>query len=91
MRSVGQALSAMGAPDPRLIQQIKIDICLCFQYHAYYKADPPPKRVKSTPIQVLRNIAGIPVETNNPYIQVTCNMIILNLFFLVHPRRYTGT
>ena len=35
--SIGQALYIVGSPDPRLTQQVNIDIHLQFQYCAYYK------------------------------------------------------
>ena len=55
--SIGQAISAMGVPYSCLTQQGKIYVRLRFQYCAYSRAGPPPKRVKPVPIQVLRHIA----------------------------------
>ena len=69
--SIGQALAAMGSPDPRLTQQGNINLHLRFQYCAYSKADPRPKWVKPIPIQVLRHISGITVAIKKPRIQAT--------------------
>ena len=91
VRSMFRLLAVMGDPDPRLIQQVKIIICLRFQYRAYSKSNSPPKRVKPIPIQVLHHISGIVVATNNPRIQVTCDMIIIDFFFFLRLGKYIRT
>jgi hypothetical protein len=42
IRSVGQAFSALGYPDPRLQPSGKLDFHLSCQLTAYSKHDPPP-------------------------------------------------
>ena len=53
----------MGAPDPRLTSQGELEIWIRFKYWFYIKQDPPPNRVKPTPLQVLRNISSISTES----------------------------
>ena len=81
----------MGDSYPRLTQQGNIYTRLRFQYHAYYKADTTPKRVKPIPIQVFCHTTGIAVSTNNSCMQETCDMITLDLFSLLRPGKYNRT
>ena len=91
IRSIGQALSAMGAPDPRLNAEGKLDIRLRFQYRAYTKEDPPPNRVKPVLVQILRSIAGVAQASGNEELMAISDMIILAYFFLLRPGEYKGT
>ena len=46
-RSIFQAISSLGAKDPRLNSEGAMDICLKFQYRSYYKQDPPPPTISN--------------------------------------------
>ena len=50
VRSIGQALVALGLADPRYGKDGKIDIRLRFQLCCYTEQDPPPNQLKPVPI-----------------------------------------
>ena len=64
--SIGQALTAMGAPDPCLTSQGNLYICPRFQYRCYSKQDLPPNLVKATPLQVICHLSSISMELCDP-------------------------
>ena len=78
---IGQALVAMGTPDPRLTIQGEIDIWILFQYWCYIKQDPPPNWVKTTPLQVLCHISSMAKALGYPLLMAKSNMIII---FILH-------
>ena len=51
VRSIGQALAALGISDPCYGKDGKIDIRLRFQLRCYTKQDPPPQPCEATPHQ----------------------------------------
>ena len=53
VRSIGQAIAALGAKDPRIMSKGKIYGRLKLQFRCYSRQDPPPSRVKHIPVQVL--------------------------------------
>ena len=65
VRSIGQALAALGLADPRYGKDGKINIRLRFQLRCYTKQDPAPNRVKPVPIIFLRKVAVVALATND--------------------------
>ena len=65
VRSIGQALAALGLADPRYGEDGKINIRLRFELCCYTKQDPPPNQVKPVPIIVLRKLAAVAIATND--------------------------
>ena len=65
VRSIGQALAALGIANPRYGKDGKIDIRLRFQLRCYTKQDPPPNRVKPVPIIVIQKVAAMALATND--------------------------
>ena len=74
-RSIGQALAAIVAKDLWLNDEEELEIHLKFQYRAYSKQDPPPKRVKPVPVQVLRHIDSIAAASTNKDLKSISAMI----------------
>ena len=60
-------------------------------FKAWKKEDPPPKRVKPVPVQVIRRIAFIAQHSNCEHQKAIADMIILAFFFLLRPGEYTDT
>ena len=83
VRSIVQALAAMGALDPCLMSQGELDIWLQLQYWCYSKQDTPPNRVMPTPLQVLRHILSIATASGGPLLMTESNIIIVAYFFLL--------
>ena len=77
VRSIGQALPALGLADPRYGKDGRIDIRLRLQIRCYTKQDPPPNRVKPFPIIVIRKVAAVALATNDEETQCVCNIIIV--------------
>ena len=59
IRSVGQAFSALGAPDPRESAPNRIDFRLQRQLRGYKRHDPAPTRVRPIPWQALQEATRI--------------------------------
>ena len=85
VRSIGQALAALGLADPRYGKYGKIDIRLRFQLRCYKKQDPAPNHVKPVPIIVLQKLAAVALTTNDKETQCVCDMITVAYFFLLRP------
>ena len=83
VRSIGQALAALGTRDPRLTIQGELYIRLRFQYCCYINQYPPPSQVNLIPLQVFPNISIIDSASGGPILQVECGMIITLYFFLL--------
>ena len=90
MHSICQALAALGANDPRLARQGKLDIRLRFQLCCFKKRDTSPSRANPTPLQVLWNIVSVTIASGEPILQSKSDMIILKYFFLLRTGDYTG-
>ena len=91
VRSVGQTLAALGARDPRLTDGGDVDIRLRLQYRAYSKQDPPPRRVKPIPVQVIHRIARVAMASRNEELMAISDMITIAYFFLLRPGEYTSS
>jgi hypothetical protein len=55
------------------------------------KEDPPPHRVKPIPIQVIRRLAFISMNSTCELTKCTTDMIIIAFFFLLRPGEYTNS
>lgn len=87
LRAIGQTLSSMGSPDPRLDSQNNIHYVLLQQLRGYSREDDPPTRVKPIPftlIQHLSSLAATPLSTG------VADMSILGFFFLLRPGEHTA-
>lgn len=81
VRHVAQTFLAVGSKDPRLNSANDIDFTLRRMFKAWKKEDPPPKRVKPVPVQVIRRIAFIAQHSNCEHQKAIADMIILAFFF----------
>jgi hypothetical protein len=91
LRSVGQTFAQVGATDPRFTDQGRMDFRIQRQLASYKKKDPPPKRVKPVPVQVIHWImtaARLGAQVEN---LAVADMIALAFFFLLRPGEYTAT
>lgn len=91
LRSVGQTLTAVGAPDPRLTPQGETDFRLRRMFQGYSKADTPPTRVKPVPVPILQHVMAQAILAADPVNLALADMICLAFFFLLRPGEYTGT
>jgi hypothetical protein len=91
LRSVGQTLTAVGAPDPRFTAQGDLDFRLRRMFQGYAKADDPPTRVKPVPVPILQHVMAQAILAHDPVNLALADMICLAFFFLLRPGEYTGT
>ena len=90
IRMVGHTFLHVGSDDPRLNSAHLIDFRLQRTIAAWKKSDPPPKRVKPVPIQVIRRIANTAYSPfSSPLCKAIADMIVLAFFFLLRPGEYT--
>ena len=90
IRMVGQTFLHVGSNDPRLNSAHLIDFRLQRTIAAWKKSDPPPKRVKPVPIQVIQRIANTAYSSfSSPLCKAIADMIVLAFFFLLRPGEYT--
>jgi hypothetical protein len=80
----------MGSPDPRLDSHGSIDLRLKHQMRHYSKNDPPPRRVKPIPIQVLRHLVQLVSSDPGSTQSMQCirDLIIIAYYFLMRPGEY---
>jgi hypothetical protein len=90
VRAVGQGFTRLGAPDPRLTSNGKLDFRLQRQLAGYAKADPPPKRVKPIPLSIVMSCLGLARAAVTVSNCAVADMICLAFFFLLRPGEYTG-
>ena len=94
LRDVGQTLSLLGTPDPRMNPSGSLDLRLARQLRHYKIADPPPARAPALPLSVLHHIVHncycscrvVPHAT-----QACTDLIILAYFFLMRPGEFCET
>jgi len=91
---VGQTFLHVGANDPRLNSAHVIDFRLQQTIAVWKQSQPAPLRVNPIPLQVIRRIAQNSHSTFASDIQSSlckaiADMIILALFFLLWPGKYT--
>jgi hypothetical protein len=87
---VGQTLSYMGSPDPRLDSHGSTDLRLKHQLRHYSKTDPPPRRVQPIPIPILKHLSAM--VTNDPQAtesrKAIRDLVISAYYFLMRPGEY---
>ena len=91
VRSIGQTIASVGAPDPRYTVNGKIDFRLRRMWAAWGKEDPPPHRVKPIPVSIVRHVASLADAANTPRMHAIADMIILAFYFLLRPGEYTAS
>jgi hypothetical protein len=91
VRAVGQTLSQLGLPDPRLLPSGKLILPLSRQLASYTKADPPPYRVRPIPITILQATCNTLRLSTHPRQQAIADMITLGFYFLLRPAEYAHT
>ena len=90
LRSVGQTLASVGAPDPRLSPQGRVDFRLQRMLSGYTRTDSPPQRVKPIPVPILRHSMQIAVLSGPAFDLARADMTCLAFFFLLRPGEYAG-
>jgi hypothetical protein len=90
VRTVGQAFTGMGSPDPRLTANGSVEFCLARQLRSYSRANLPPNRVKPVPISVVYHAANIARQHGMAESLAVINMLGLAFFFLCRPGKYTA-
>jgi len=89
LRSVGQALAALGLPDPRFARfSTSLDFRLKRQLAGYQRLDPPPQRVKPVPLPVLRFAVDAALRRISPIAEALSDLIVLAFFYLLRPGEY---
>jgi hypothetical protein len=88
---VGQAFSALGQQDPRLLPSRKLDLRLTRQLAAYKKQDPPPSWVKPIPFPIIAHSVTLCHRANTPASNTIADMLLLGFFFLLRPGEYAYT
>jgi len=83
LRAVGQTMAHMGLDNPRLQPSGKLDLRLSRLLSAYNKADPPPARVKSIPLVLIRHTCDLQRQSNHPLGHAIADMLTLGFFFLL--------
>ena len=92
LRSVGQAFSALGAPDPREAAPNKIDFRLQRQLRGYKRQDPAPTRVRPIPTIVLHAAYRIAVSPSGTARELAlADLMWLAYYFLLRPGEYLHT
>ena len=91
LRSIGQAYASLGSPDIRLDATGSLDFCLSRQLRSYTKEDPPSKRVKPVPIQVVMSVltAAYDPAHVDPGFRAVADMICLGFYFMLRPGEHT--
>ena len=79
----------MGADDPRLASNNKLDFRLSRMIGGWKREDPPPMRVKPIPVQVIRRIMFVSLQSDDELVQATADMTALGFFYLLRPGEYT--
>ena len=85
--TVSTTIASLGAKDPRLGPDGKIDIRLHNLRCAYTKEDPSPRRVKPVPIQLVLHAAWQNQSSN--LARAISDLTIVGLFFLLRPGEHT--
>ena len=93
LRSVGQAFSQLGSPDPRLDHHGNLDLRLRRLIAGFKRTDPPPRRVKPIPISILHHavdrIYNDPQAS--PALHAAADMLIIGFYFLMRPGEHCHT
>jgi hypothetical protein len=88
---VGQTLALLGARDPRITANGKLDIRLTRQSRYYKRHEDPPTRVKPIPIAILLDAVDGALALAGPgdqAIRACADMVTLAYFFVLRPGEY---
>ena len=94
LRDVGQTLSLLGTPDPRMNPSGSLDLRLARQLRHYSLADPPPARAPPLSLSVLHYIVHNCYRSRRvvPHATQACtDLIIIAYFFLMRPGEFCET
>jgi hypothetical protein len=86
LRSIGQTMASMGAPDLRLNLQGKLHYILQQQLKGYAREDAPASRVKPIPFLLIDHTV---THASTTFDQATADIAILGFFFLLRPGEHT--
>jgi hypothetical protein len=85
IRSVGQEIASVGALDPRIMVNGKIELRLKTQLKGYARLDEPPERVKSIPMPLVAAAVADAYSSPDPLLRATGDCAVTGLFFLLCP------
>ena len=93
LRAIGQKISSLGSPDPRLNVNNQVDIRIRWQLKLYAKKDPPPQRVLPIPVEIIQHAVSIVYQDpHSSYtLQATAELITIGFFFLMRNGEYCQT
>lgn len=91
VRSVGQAISRLGAVEPRLNQFGIINIRLTTLYQAWKKAGIPPSRIKTLPMGIVRGATQLASAATTPLALAAADSLTIAFYFLLRPGEYAGS
>jgi hypothetical protein len=83
--SVGQEIASLGALDPRMMVNGKIELHLKKQLKGYARQDAPPERVKPIPMPLVAAAVTEAYTTPDPLLRATGDCGVISLFFLLRP------
>jgi hypothetical protein len=86
LRSIGQTMASMGAPDIRLNPQGQIHYILQQQLKGYTRADSPATRVKPIPFTIV-DYTNLHATTTQD--KATADIATIGFFFLLRPGEHT--
>ena len=90
IRAVGQTYAGMGAKDPRVNAQGKLDFRLTSLFRSWSRADSPSSRVKPMPQSLLAQGVTLAQQERTPAALAAAEVLILGFFFLLRPGEYLG-
>ena len=90
VRAVGQTIALLGTNDPRRNAIGEIDFRLARQLRSYQRTDPPPRRVKPLPTQVLDKTYATCIRGDATQ-QCIADMLWIAFFFLMRPGEYCNS
>ena len=90
VRAVGQTIALLGPNDPRRNAIGEIDFRLARQLRSYQRTDPPPRRVKPLPTQVLDKTYATCIRGDATQ-QCIADMLWIAFFFLMRPGEYCNS
>lgn len=87
---MAQKVTLLGARDPRLDASGRIDLRLRRQLRHYEKVDPPPRRLRPIPIEIIHH--AVNMVHCDPHASAsrhaTADLLCLAFFFLLRPGEY---
>ncbi|KAI2489281.1 hypothetical protein MHU86_25315 [Fragilaria crotonensis] len=89
VRTVGQAYTRMGSPDPRLNPHGLVDYRLTSLYRAWQRADDPPSRVKPLPLSLVSQVWQY-AHNASPHATAAAECLVIGFYFLLRPGEYLG-